>query len=109
MKSLAEIRADASDRLRPRQHYARNVIWGAARWSGSDLMGRARTWSGSYAIQRREARAAFLAAGGVLIAIEKGLIVGAAPAGERDGRPVYETDFGLVIETSPGRAKRLGS
>ena len=60
-----------------RGQYARDVVTGAQRWSGSDLKGKARKYAYSYAVQRRKARAALFAAGGVIIAIDHGLNVSA--------------------------------
>ena len=60
-----------------RGQYARDVVSGRQRWSGSDLKGKARKYSYSYYAQRRKARAALFAAGGVIIAIDHGLNVSA--------------------------------
>lgn len=60
-----------------RGQYARDVVTGRQRWSGSDLRGKARKYGHTYARQRRKARAALFAAGGVIIAIDHGLIVSA--------------------------------
>jgi hypothetical protein len=60
-----------------RGQYARDCITGRQRWSGSDLRGKARKYGHTYAIQRRKARAALFAAGGVIIAIDHGLNVSA--------------------------------
>ncbi len=60
-----------------RGQYAQDVVNGRQRWSGSDLRGKARKYGASYAIQRRKARAALFAAGGVIIAIDHGLNVSA--------------------------------
>lgn len=35
-----------------RGHYQESLIHGESRWSGSDLAGKARQWSGSYATSR---------------------------------------------------------
>lgn len=107
MKSLKEIREDACKHLTNRQQYARDVVWGRALWSGADLRGNAKRWSNSYRIQRDRAKAAFFAAGGVLVAYDYGRIISAAPAGTLDGREVYETDYGWVVKTESGRVKRL--
>jgi hypothetical protein len=60
-----------------RGQYARDVVSGRQRWSGSDLRGKARKYGRSYYVQRRKARAALFAAGGVIIAIDHGLNVSA--------------------------------
>lgn len=60
-----------------RGQYARDVVSGRQRWSGSDLRGKARKYGYSYSVQRRKARAALFAAGGVIIAIDHGLNVSA--------------------------------
>tara|TARA_R110000868_G_scaffold72000_1_gene210178 strand:+ start:1732 stop:2064 length:333 start_codon:yes stop_codon:yes gene_type:complete len=60
-----------------RGQYARDVVSGRQRWSGGDLKGKARKYSYSYYVQRRKARAALFAAGGVIIAIDHGLNVSA--------------------------------
>ena len=60
-----------------RGQYARDVVTGRQRWSGSDLRGKARKFGHSYYVQRRKARAALIAAGGCIIAIDHGLNVSA--------------------------------
>ena len=60
-----------------RGQYARDVVAGRQRWSGSDLRGKARRYGYSYSVQRRKAHAALIAAGGVIIAIDHGLLVSA--------------------------------
>jgi hypothetical protein len=60
-----------------RGQYARDVVTGRQRWSGSDLKGKARKYGHTYARQRRKAHAALAAAGGVIIAIDHGLLVSA--------------------------------
>ena len=60
-----------------RGQYARDVVTGKQRWSGSDLKGKARKYGHTYYIQRRKARAALFAAGGCIIAIDHGLNVSA--------------------------------
>ena len=60
-----------------RGQYARDCITGRQRWSGSDLRGKARRYGYSYSVQRRKAHAALVAAGGVIIAIDHGLLVSA--------------------------------
>ena len=72
---IAAIIAAAAASLRGQ--YARDVVTGAQRWSGSDLRGKARKYGHSYYVQRRKARAALFAAGGCIIAIDHGLNVSA--------------------------------
>lgn len=72
---IAAIIAAAAATLRGQ--YARDVVTGRQRWSGSDLRGKARKYGRSYYIQRRKARAALFAAGGCIIAIDRGLNVSA--------------------------------
>jgi hypothetical protein len=60
-----------------RGQYAKDVVNGRQRWSGSDLKGKARRYGHTYAVQRRKARAALFAAGGCIIAIDHGLNVSA--------------------------------
>jgi hypothetical protein len=60
-----------------RGQYARDCVTGRQRWSGGDLRGKARKYGYSYSVQRRKARAALFAAGGVIIAIDHGLNVSA--------------------------------
>jgi hypothetical protein len=72
---IATIIAAAAASLRGQ--YARDVVSGRQRWSGSDLKGKARKYGRSYYVQRRKARAALFAAGGCIIAIDHGLTVSA--------------------------------
>ena len=72
---LSTIIAAAAASLRGQ--YARDVVSGRQRWSGYDLRGKARKYGHTYYIQRRKARAALIAAGGVIIAIDHGLRVSA--------------------------------
>jgi hypothetical protein len=76
-----------------RGQYARDVVTGAQRWSGSDLKGKARKYAYSYAVQRRKARAALFAAGGVIIAIDHGLNVSAVAIGD----DIYLTARGVAM------------
>lgn len=93
---LRQIQERAVARLRPRQRYARDVILGQQRWSGSDIRGKARGFV-SYLWQRLDARKAFLSAGGELIALKSGLIVGATQTCTDDfGNVIYETTEGFA-------------
>ena len=76
-----------------RGQYARDVVSGRQRWSGSDLKGKARKYGYSYSVQRRKAHAALRAAGGVIIAIDHGLLVSAV-AIDADS---YATSRGVAI------------
>jgi hypothetical protein len=76
-----------------RGQYARDVVSGRQRWSGSDLRGKARKYGRSYYIQRRKARAALFAAGGVIIAIDHGLNVSAVQIGD----DIYATMRGVAV------------
>ena len=76
-----------------RGQYARDVVTGRQRWSGGDLKGKARKYSYSYYVQRRKARAALFAAGGVIIAIDHGLNVSAVAIGD----DIYLTARGVAV------------
>ena len=88
---LSTIIAAAAASLRGQ--YARDCITGRQRWSGSDLRGKARKYGHSYYIQRRKARAALFAAGGVIIAIDHGLNVSAVAIGD----DIYLTARGVAV------------
>ena len=88
---INEIIAAAAASLRGQ--YARDVVTGAQRWSGSDLRGKARKFGHTYAVQRRKARAALIAAGGVIIAIDHGLRVSAVAIGD----DIYLTARGVAM------------
>ena len=76
-----------------RGQYARDVVTGAQRWSGSDLRGKAKKYGHTYAWQRAKARAALLRAGGVIIAIDHGLNVSAV----RINADAYLTVRGVAV------------
>jgi hypothetical protein len=76
-----------------RGQYARDVVSGRQRWSGSDLKGKARKYGRSYYIQRRKARAALFAAGGCIIAVDHGLNVSAVAIGD----DIYLTARGVAM------------
>jgi len=76
-----------------RGQYARDVVNGRQRWSGSDLRGKARKYGHSYYAQRRKARAALFAAGGCIIAIDHGLNVSAVAIGD----DIYLTPRGVAV------------
>jgi len=76
-----------------RGQYARDVVTGRQRWSGSDLKGKAKRYGHTYAVQRAKARAALAAAGGCIIAIDHGLIVSAV----RIDADSYMTPRGVAV------------
>ena len=76
-----------------RGQYARDVVSGRQRWSGSDLRGKARKFGHTYARQRAKARAALYRAGGVIIAIDHGLNVSAVQIGD----DIYMTLRGVAM------------
>jgi hypothetical protein len=76
-----------------RGQYARDVVTGRQRWSGSDLKGKARKYGYTYARQRAKARAALAAAGGCIIAIDHGLNVSAVAIGD----DIYLTPRGVAV------------
>ena len=88
---IAAIIAAAAASLRGQ--YARDVVTGAQRWSGSDLRGKARKYGHTYAVQRAKARAALYRAGGVIIAIDHGLRVSAVALGD----DIYLTARGVAM------------
>ena len=88
---LQSILAAAAANLRGQ--YARDVVSGRQRWSGGDLKGKARKYGYSYIVQRRKARAALFAAGGVIIAIDHGLNVSAVQIGD----DIYLTARGVAM------------
>lgn len=83
----------------PRAGYADDVLRGAQAWSGADLKGKARKFGASYAGQRRYARQALIAAGGVLVAIKQtGRLISALYVGQDDfGAAVYVSAKGPLI------------
>lgn len=81
----------------PRAEYADDVLVGRQAWSGADLKGKARRYGHRYAEQRRHAAAALVGAGGLILAIDKGKLVSAAPACTDDyGNAVMSTRRGLA-------------
>ena len=76
-----------------RGQYARDVVAGRQRWSGGDLRGKARKYAYSYSVQRRKAHAALIAAGGVIVAIDHGLLVSAVQIGD----DIYLTARGVAM------------
>jgi hypothetical protein len=88
---INEIIAAAAASLRGQ--YARDVVSGRQRWSGSDLKGKARKFGHTYYIQRRKAAQVLLAAGGCIIAIDHGLLVSAVAIGD----DIYLTARGVAM------------
>ena len=77
--------------------YARAVVAGQQRWSGADLRGKAKRYGSTYARQRRKARKALKAAGGVVVAVEHGRLRTAVEICVDDyGNQVYLTSVGPV-------------
>jgi hypothetical protein len=88
-----------------RARYARDVIYGDQRWSGSDLKGKARKFGAGYARQRTRARTALFNAGGMILAINRGRHVTAVPVGTDDyGNAVYATPNGVAVQVTANRA-----
>jgi len=106
MKTLNEVQTEAIASLSPRQRYAAEVIRGQRRWSGADLKGKAKQYSGSYERQRNLAQVAFMRAGGLILPINEGLRVSAVAANPEFTR--FETALGIA-EMVPGsvRAKLI--
>lgn len=85
----------------PRAGYAADVIAGRQNWSGSDLRGKARSYSTGYYHQRGNAYRALREAGGQVIPVRHGRLVSAAYVGVDDfGRKVFETRQGFVVPTT---------
>jgi hypothetical protein len=88
----------------PRAGYAHDVLTGHQAWSGADLRGIARRYGAEYARQRRHAATALAAAGGIIIATERGRLLTAAPQCIDDfGNQVFVTRRGLAMPNSTGR------
>lgn len=91
-----------------RSQYARDVLTGYQRWSGSDLKGRARDYGASYGQQRMKAEFYLILAGGTKIAIDHGLLVSALPVGQDDfGNALYATDEGIFAQQTKHQARRV--
>jgi len=77
--------------------YAKHVVTGQQRWSGADLRGKAARYGSTYARQRRKAKKALKAAGGVVVAVEHGrLRTGVALCVDDYGNQIYMTADSLV-------------
>ncbi|CAB4139954.1 hypothetical protein UFOVP408_45 [uncultured Caudovirales phage] len=104
--TLESIIHKACAALPVRAQYARDVIEGDQRWSGADLRGKAKKFGAGYARQRNRARTALFAAGGCIVAIDRGLNVTATVVGTDDmGRTIYQTTRGIAVQVSADRAK----
>jgi hypothetical protein len=89
-----------------RGDYARQVICGQRRWSGSDLASGARKW-GSYIEQRRKARNAVESVGGCVIACDDGTLETALMIGMDDyGNAIYDIGNGFRVVTHTGKRCR---
>lgn len=90
----------------PRARYAQAVLAGKQNWSGSDLRGKARHYSASYARGRRHAARALIDAGGSLAyAGRYGRLVAAVQVGTDDyGNALYQTQIGPAVA---GKSRRL--
>ena len=99
---LSTIIAAAAASLRGQ--YARDVVSGRQRWSGSDLRGKARKYGHTYYIQRAKARAALYRAGGVIIVIDHGLNVSAI----RIDAGSYMTARGVAVRCGTRYRVELG-
>ena len=103
--TLENIIEAATARLTSRQHYAAAVLCGAQRWSGADLMGKAKKYGASYAAQRGHAGLALRRAGGCVVAIENGLLVTGVRVGQDDfGDAIFSTERGPRVQKTASRA-----
>lgn len=88
--------------------YAAAVIEGAQAWSGADLKGNARKYGAHYARMRRSAESAWRAAGGTIIACERGAHESAVYIGMDDyGNALYQSWGGVYVQRSRHRAVRV--
>ena len=88
--------------------YARAVVTGQQRWSGADLRGKAARYGSSYARQRRKAKKALGAAGGVVVAVEHGrLVTGVALCVDDFGNQIYATADSLVRPLTRAQCRSL--
>lgn len=90
----------------PRAQYAQAVLAGRQNWAGSDLRGKARQYSSSYARGRQYAARALRDAGGSLAYVGRnGRLVAAVQVGMDDyGNVVYQTELGPAVA---GKSIRL--
>ena len=108
--NLDAIIKTAANSLTSRQQYARDVICGYQRWSGADLKGKAKKFGASYARQRAVAEGALRSAGGMIVAVDRGLRVSAVPVGMDDyGNQIFATTDGVAVQTSPKTAKLVAA
>ena len=88
--------------------YAKAVVTGQQRWSGADLRGKAARYAHRYARQRRKARQALQAAGGVVVAVEHGRLRTAVAICVDDyGNQVYMTSVGPVRPLTRAQCKSI--
>jgi hypothetical protein len=98
----------AISRLSPRQFYAADVIRGYQRWSGADLKGKAKRYGYGYFVQRNKAWRAFRESGGAIVAVNRGLLVGAVLIGQDDyGNAIYDTTRGTSVQHTASTAKLI--
>jgi hypothetical protein len=91
--------------LPTRARYARDVIEGYQRWSGSDLKGKARKFGAGYARQRNRARTALFDAGGMILSVDHGRHVTAVCVGTDDyWQAIYQTPNGTAVQATANRA-----
>lgn len=83
----------------PRARYAQAVLAGKQNWAGSDLQGKARQYSSSYARGRQYAKQALFEAGGQLAYVGRnGRLVAAVEVGMDDyGNALYQTQLGPAV------------
>lgn len=102
---ITKARAILAER-HPRAAYADNVLMGRQAWSGADIKGKARRYGGHYAQQRARAATALADSGGLILAIDKGKLVSAAPACVDDyGNAVMSTRQGLAWPNTAAQYK----
>lgn len=100
MTTLQNVIEAAQANLSPRASYAREVIQSSGMWSGANLKGSARRFSGGYHQQRLKARLALEAASGCVLGLRRhhGKLTTAVRLCVDDfGVEVYDTvEVGLV-------------
>ena len=103
---LTEVCGKACEMLRGA--YARDVVTGQQRWSGADLRGKAARYGSTYARQRRKAKKALKAAGGVVVAVEHGRLRTAVEICVDDyGNQIYLTSVGPVRPLTRAQCKSI--
>lgn len=106
-RRLSDTITAACDALPPRKRYARAVLCGRYRWSGSDIKGKAARFGSSYARQRDAARSALFRAGGLIVADRRtGFLRAAVEVCVDDfGNQVYEVSGRGIVLCSDLRAE----